>query len=118
PFPFSPLCLQTSNFKSWNLFGIYYDGKNCIRLGEKRTLYRISGLQTEIAMTQEKPVGKTKDSGWQFGLRKTFYKAQEYLWDIIFSDKGLKIWLGGLEEELEPKKSYKTKEGIEGYVRV
>jgi hypothetical protein len=28
----------------------------------------------------------------------------------MFSDKGLKIWLGELEEELEIKKGYKTKE--------
>jgi len=67
---------------------------------------------------QEKPVGLTKDVGWQFGLRKTFPYSQEYLWDFMFSGKGLKIWLGELKEELEIKKAYKTKDGIEGLVRV
>lgn len=67
---------------------------------------------------QEKPVGLTKDVGWQFGLRKTFLYSQEYLWDFMFSDEGLKIWLGELREELEIKKAYKTKEGIEGLVKV
>lgn len=67
---------------------------------------------------QEKPVGLTKDVGWQFGLRKTFPCSQEYLWDFMFSDKGLKIWLGEPKEELEIKKAYKTTEGIEGLVRV
>jgi hypothetical protein len=68
--------------------------------------------------TQEKPVGLTKDVGWQFGLRKTFPYSQEYLWDFMFSSKGLKIWLGELKEELEIKTTYKTKDGIEGLVRV
>jgi len=36
----------------------------------------------------------------------------------LFSDKGLKIWLGELEGELEIKQAYKTKEGIKGFVRV
>ena len=67
---------------------------------------------------QERPVGLTKDVGWQFGLRKTFPYPQEYLWDFMFSDKGLKIWLGEFKSELEIKKAYKTKDGIEGLVRV
>ena len=36
----------------------------------------------------------------------------------MFSEKGLKIWLGEFDEELEIKKPYKSKEGIEGFVRV
>lgn len=68
--------------------------------------------------TQEKPVGLTKDVGWQFGLRKTFPYSQKYLWDFMFSGKGLSIWLGELKEELEIKTAYKTKDGIEGFVRV
>jgi len=67
---------------------------------------------------QEKQVGLTKDVGWQFGLRKTFPYPQEYVWDFMFSDKGLRIWLGELEEELGIKKAYRTKEGIEGLVSV
>ncbi len=67
---------------------------------------------------QEKPVGLTKDTGWQFGLRKTLPYPQEYLWDFMFSAKGLRIWLGVLDEELEIKKAYKTQKGIEGFVSV
>jgi hypothetical protein len=67
---------------------------------------------------QEKPVGLTKDAGWQFGLSKTFPYSQKYLWDFMFSDKGLPIWLGELNEELNINKAYKTKEGIEGFVRI
>ena len=68
--------------------------------------------------TPEKLIGLTEDVGWQFGLRKTFSYFQEYLWDFMFSEKGLKVWLGEMEEELAIKKAYKTKEGIEGVVGV
>lgn len=67
---------------------------------------------------QKKPVGLTKDVGWQFGLSKTFYHSQSFLWDFMFSEQGLEIWLGKTEEELENKKGFRTKEGIEGFVRV
>lgn len=67
---------------------------------------------------QNKQIGKTKDVGWQFGLRKTFPLSQEYVWDFMFSEQGLKIWLGKLDTELEIKKTYKTKNGISGFVRV
>lgn len=67
---------------------------------------------------QDKPVGLTKNAGWQFGLRKTFPYSQEFLWDFMFSEKGLQIWLGELENELELKKDFKIREGIEGHVRV
>lgn len=66
----------------------------------------------------EKQVGLTKDAGWQFGLRKTFACSQKSLWDFMFSDKGINIWLGKLQGELELKKPYMTHDGIEGEVRV
>ncbi len=63
-------------------------------------------------------VGKTKDVGFQFGLQKTFAVSQKQVWDFMFSGKGLKIWLGELETDFEPKESCRTKDGIEGFVRV
>lgn len=66
----------------------------------------------------KKQIGETKDVGFQFGIRKTFSVSIEYAWDFMFSEKGLNIWLGKLENELEIKKTYKTEEGIEGFVRV
>jgi len=67
---------------------------------------------------RNKQIGKTKDVGWQFGLRKTLPLSQESVWDFMFSEQGLKIWLGELEQELEVKKHYKTKSGIDGLIRV
>ena len=40
------------------------------------------------------------------------------VWEFIFSEKGLKIWLGNLNNELEIKKEYITDNGTEGLIRV
>lgn len=66
----------------------------------------------------EKQVGQTKDVGFQFGLRKTFPVSSEEMWNFLFSEKGLKIWLGKLKTEFELKKHYETENGITGFVRV
>lgn len=66
----------------------------------------------------ENQVGKTKDVGFQFGIRKTFSVSSEEVWDFLFSENGLKIWLGNLKNELEIKKEYETENGITGLVRV
>ncbi|MEM8999036.1 MAG: SRPBCC domain-containing protein [Bacteroidota bacterium] len=63
-------------------------------------------------------VGKTKGVGFQFGLQKTFPVSEQHAWDFMFSDKGLGIWLGELKTDLGPKKIYRTKDGVEGLVRV
>lgn len=63
-------------------------------------------------------VGKTKDVGFQFGLQKTFPISEEQAWNFMFSDKGLNIWLGKLKTNLEVKENYRTKDGIQGLVRV
>lgn len=66
----------------------------------------------------DKPVGLTKDAGWQFGLRKTVSYPQEKVWDFLFSQEGLNSWLGTLTEEPELKQSFTTKEGVEGMIRL
>ena len=42
----------------------------------------------------------------------------EKAWDFLFSDKGIKIWLGKLKNELEINKKYETENGISGLVRI
>ena len=63
-------------------------------------------------------VGKTKDVGFQFGIRKTIPVPAEKAWDFLFSKSGLKIWLGKLNGELGLKKEFETENGITGMVRV
>ncbi len=66
----------------------------------------------------KKQIGKTKDVGFQFGIRKTTAISVENMWDFLFSKNGLKIWLGKLNNELELKKEFETENGITGLVRV
>ncbi|MBU2905849.1 hypothetical protein KO529_13705 [Arenibacter algicola] len=66
----------------------------------------------------ENQVGKTRDVGFQFGIRKTFPVSSEKAWDFLFSNSGLNIWLGKLKNELEIKKEFETENGITGLVRV
>jgi uncharacterized protein YndB with AHSA1/START domain len=66
----------------------------------------------------ENQVGKTNDVGFQFGIRKTFSVSTEKVWDFLFSESGLKIWLGNLKSDLELKKGFETHNGIKGLVRV
>jgi len=63
-------------------------------------------------------IGKTKDVGFQFGIRKTIPVSTEKVWDFLFSENGLKIWLGKLKSELELKKDFETENEIKGLVRV
>lgn len=68
---------------------------------------------------EEKIVGLTKDAGFQFGLRKTFPLSVEEVWDFMFSKKGISIWLGNMDiSVLEKDTEYKTKEDVEGAVKV
>ena len=66
----------------------------------------------------KREVGQTKDTGFQFGIRRTFPVSQEVAWDFLFSGRGIEIWLGILEEDLEVKKQFCTTNGISGFVRV
>jgi len=66
----------------------------------------------------KKEVGKTKDSGFQFGIRRTVDVPQEEVWDFMFSLEGLAIWLGILEQPLVLKTPYQTEAGVRGEVRV
>jgi uncharacterized protein YndB with AHSA1/START domain len=66
----------------------------------------------------EKEIGRTKDVGYQFGVRKTFPIAPPVMWDFLFSTEGLVLWLGEVDGELEVKKEFSTPAGITGKVRV
>lgn len=63
----------------------------------------------------KKDVGKSKDAGYMFGLRKTFPIALEEAWDFMFSDKGLQIWLGEISaDEIEIGKAMDLSNGLLG----
>lgn len=67
-------------------------------------------------MTQA--IGKTKTVGYQLGIRKTFPIQLEEAWDFMFSEDGLKIWLGPIEEIPHLLKEIKTQDGYIGKIRL
>ena len=63
-------------------------------------------------------VGKTKDTGFQFGIRKTFALPLEEVWVFLCSPKGTSIWLGEIDGELEIQQPFVTAEGTTGTIRL
>jgi uncharacterized protein YndB with AHSA1/START domain len=60
-----------------------------------------------------------KVEGFQIGISKTLPVSTDFVWDFLFSDAGLKIWLGNLNsEDFELNKPFKTEEGITGKLTV
>jgi hypothetical protein len=60
-----------------------------------------------------------KLDGFQIGISKTLPVSTDFVWDFLFSDTGLKIWLGNLNsEDFELNKPFKTEEGITGKLTV
>ncbi len=70
-------------------------------------------------MTTRKTVGLTKDAGWQFGIRRTLPVTIHEAWDFLLSKKGREIWIGkGGEIDWQVGSTFRTKEGVEGEIRV
>jgi uncharacterized protein YndB with AHSA1/START domain len=70
-------------------------------------------------MEKKKLIGQTKDSGFQIGIRKTYEISVEKVWDFLFSERGLNIWLGEMKSEgFELEKPYKTEDDIEGEIKI
>ena len=67
----------------------------------------------------DKQTGSTKDAGFQMGIRRTFSIPVNKVWEFLFSDEGLLIWLGKTNE-LEWKKGepFRTSNRTDGMVRV
>ena len=70
-------------------------------------------------MEKTKIVGQTKDVGFQIGIRKSIPISLDIAWDFLFSEEGLKIWLGKINSnQFDRNETDKTKEGVEGKVNV
>ncbi|RZN36995.1 MAG: ATPase [Methanophagales archaeon ANME-1-THS] len=64
-------------------------------------------------------IGKTKDVGYELGVRKPIPFSSDIIWSYFFSEKGIKIWLGELtSNDFEVGQLYKTRENIEGIIKV
>jgi uncharacterized protein YndB with AHSA1/START domain len=69
--------------------------------------------------SETKPVGLTKNSGFEVGLRKTLTVPPDLAWKFMFSPEGLRLWLGAVPD-FHPEKGmeYRTTDGITGVVKV
>jgi uncharacterized protein YndB with AHSA1/START domain len=67
--------------------------------------------------TSEREVGKTRDTGWQIGVRRTLPLSVDEAWTRVTSPEGMGAWLGA-EVELERGKGFALADGASGEVRV
>ena len=65
----------------------------------------------------ERPIGLTRDAGWQIGVSRTFPIDLETAWALLTSRMGLGLWLGDVSSPLTKGACYRTREGISGEVR-
>jgi uncharacterized protein YndB with AHSA1/START domain len=69
--------------------------------------------------TRRRIVGKTKDTGFEIGVRQTFSMSPERAWEALTSAEGIKLWLGDVSDlRLETGETYRTHDGIIGEFRV
>jgi uncharacterized protein YndB with AHSA1/START domain len=70
------------------------------------------------ATTAHSTVGKTKDVGYEIGVRRTFEVSVDHAWAVITSPKGLAAWLGTGAPTLDKGVEYQTRDGAHGKVTV
>jgi len=64
-------------------------------------------------------VGKTRDAGYQVGIRRTLPLGIDDAWRLVTSPEGMRAWLGeGAAVELSPGSEYALADGPSGMVRV
>jgi uncharacterized protein YndB with AHSA1/START domain len=59
--------------------------------------------------------GKTKDAGWEVGVRRTVAAPVETVWDFLLGE-GLPLWLGNVTLTLEKGAEYATDDDISGRI--
>ena len=65
----------------------------------------------------ERPVGFTRDAGWEIGVSRTLPYTRETVWDFIISTAGLRLWLGNGVRLGAPGEEYVTADGTTGELR-
>lgn len=70
-------------------------------------------------LSARRVVGKTQNTSFQIGVRRTFPISLEQAWKLIVSSEGIKLWLGDVEDfRLTKGQAYQTPDGAMGEVRV
>lgn len=67
---------------------------------------------------ESRPVGKTRDVGWQIGLSRILDAGVDTVWSYLISGEGLAVWLGaGVTTPLVKGQEYETDDGTTGQIR-
>ncbi len=68
-------------------------------------------------METQNTTGKTKDQGWEIGVRRTFAVDATRAWEVMMTQPGLGYWFGD-DPDVRFKKDaqFATSEGIVGHV--
>lgn len=67
---------------------------------------------------ESRPVGKTRDVGWQIGVSRTLDADVDTVWSYLISQRGLAVWLGaGVTTPLAKGREYETDDGTTGQIR-
>jgi uncharacterized protein YndB with AHSA1/START domain len=67
----------------------------------------------------EKEIGRTKTVGYEVGVRKTIKCSLETTWDFLFSENGIKVWLGKIDsKKIEVGQTYETEDKIKGTIKI
>jgi uncharacterized protein YndB with AHSA1/START domain len=67
----------------------------------------------------ENTVGKTKNTGYEIGVRKIIKCTLEKIWEYLCSKEGLNIWLGTTNLlNITKDQKFKTEENIKGMFRI
>jgi uncharacterized protein YndB with AHSA1/START domain len=68
---------------------------------------------------ETRPVGQTKDTGWQIGARRTFPIPLEDAWRLVTSPDGLRLWLGDAPTlDFTTGAAFSLPDGASGEMRV
>lgn len=62
-------------------------------------------------------VGKTKDQGWEVGVRRTFSITADQAWVLVMTQPGMAIWFGRDPDlKFEKGASFQTSDGASGKI--
>ena len=66
-----------------------------------------------------RPVGLTKDAGYQIGVRRTLHIRHDDAWRVLTSPVGVNIWLGSSSNlDFTEGSRYELSDGSRGEIRV
>lgn len=72
-----------------------------------------------MATNHNAPVGKTRDTEFQIGARRTYPIALKEAWNLVVSERGQNVWLGrGANISFTQKSGYLLPDQAMGEVRV